>query len=99
MVKHTQPGTASPCNFVRIYQEHRGLLKHPVISSFLLMKWQRIRTFYLVSLVIYFLFVVSLTLLILVGKMQLHSTLLKGLYDNFMHMIQLFEIIIYSRSL
>jgi len=47
-------------------KDHRGLLKHPVISSFLLMKWQRIRTFYLVSLVIYFLFVLSLTLIILV---------------------------------
>ena len=44
------------------------MLKHPVISSFLLMKWQRIRTFYIISLIIYFFFVFFLTLLILLGK-------------------------------
>ena len=45
--------------------QHRALLKHPLISSFLWMKWLRIRKFYYVGLVFYFLFVAFLTLLIM----------------------------------
>merc|ERR1719394_2023002 len=45
--------------------QHRTLLKHPVIASFLWMKWLRIRKFYYVGLVTYFLFVSLLTLLIM----------------------------------
>eukprot|EP00090_Calanus_glacialis_P004617 TRINITY_DN13469_c0_g1_i6.p1 TRINITY_DN13469_c0_g1~~TRINITY_DN13469_c0_g1_i6.p1 ORF type:complete len:963 (-),score=252.46 TRINITY_DN13469_c0_g1_i6:527-3415(-) len=45
-------------------KQHRHLLKHPLISSFLWMKWQRIRSFYYLGLVFYFLFVASLTFLI-----------------------------------
>ena len=46
-------------------KQHRQLLKHPLISSFLWMKWQRIRSFYYLGLVFYFLFVLCLTSLIL----------------------------------
>ena len=45
--------------------QHRALLKHPLIASFLWMKWQRIRSFYYFGLVFYFLFVALLTLLIM----------------------------------
>eukprot|EP00092_Neocalanus_flemingeri_P015698 GFUD01016992.1.p1 GENE.GFUD01016992.1~~GFUD01016992.1.p1 ORF type:complete len:970 (+),score=249.34 GFUD01016992.1:268-3177(+) len=46
-------------------KQHRLLLKHPLISSFLWMKWQRIRSFYYFGLLFYFLFVVFLTTLIM----------------------------------
>ena len=42
-------------------KQHRSLLKHPVIASFLWLKWQRIRTFYYVNLLLYVLFVSLLT--------------------------------------
>ena len=45
-------------------KEHRALLKHPVISSFLWMKWQRIRSFYYLRLIHYIIFVLLLTALI-----------------------------------
>ena len=46
-------------------KQHRPLLKHPLISSFLWMKWQRIRSFYYLGLVFWFLFVAFLTTLII----------------------------------
>ena len=42
-------------------REHRHLLKHPVITSFLWMKWQRIRKQFNRNLRLYLLFVTSLT--------------------------------------
>ena len=42
-------------------KEHRALLKHPVIASFLWLKWQRIRTFWFSNLILYVAFVVFLT--------------------------------------
>ena len=45
--------------------QHRPLLKHPVISSFLWMKWQRIRSFYYLGLFLSFLFVALLTTFIM----------------------------------
>lgn len=42
-------------------RNHRALLKHPVISSFLWMKWLRIRTLFYINLFLYVLFVVLLT--------------------------------------
>lgn len=46
-------------------KQHRPLLKHPLISSFLWMKWQRIRSFYYLGLVFWFIFVACLTTLII----------------------------------
>ena len=40
---------------------HRALLRHPVITSFLWLKWQRIRGYFNRNLRFYFLFVVCLT--------------------------------------
>ena len=42
-------------------KEHRTLLKHPVIASFLWLKWQRIRTFWFSNLILYVAFVAFLT--------------------------------------
>jgi len=42
-------------------KEHRHLLKHPVITSFLWYKWQRIRKYFNRNLRLYFLFVFLLT--------------------------------------
>ena len=42
-------------------KEHRHLLKHPVITSFLWMKWQRIRKLFNRNLRLYLLFVTTLT--------------------------------------
>ena len=42
-------------------KDHRHLLKHPVITSFLWMKWQRIRKQFNRNLRLYLLFVTSLT--------------------------------------
>ena len=42
-------------------KRHRALLKHPVISSFLWLKWQRIRTLFYINLFLYILFVIFLT--------------------------------------
>ena len=63
-VTHPRPETEALW-YMSESAQHRTLLKHPVISSFLWMKWQRIRKFFYVGLVFYFLFVASLTLLIM----------------------------------
>ena len=42
-------------------KQHKSLLKHPLISSFLWMKWQRIRKLFNRNLRLYLLFVMTLT--------------------------------------
>ena len=46
-------------------RQHRALLKHPLISSFLWMKWQRIRSYYYFLLAAYTIFVLLLSGLVL----------------------------------
>ena len=46
-------------------KDHRSLLKHPVISSFLWLKWQRIRTIFYLNIFAYLCFVTLLTSFIL----------------------------------
>jgi len=46
-------------------RQHRALLKHPVIASFLWMKWQRIRSYYYFLLAAYAIFVLLLSGLVL----------------------------------
>ena len=46
-------------------RQHRALLKHPLISSFLWMKWQRIRSYYYFLLAAYAIFVFLLSGLVL----------------------------------
>ncbi|KAK6625954.1 hypothetical protein RUM43_006253 [Polyplax serrata] len=45
----------------------RKLLVHPVLTSFILLKWQRVRIFYYVNLIFYLLFCFLLTVYILFG--------------------------------
>lgn len=45
----------------------RKLLVHPVLTSFILLKWQRVRIFYYVNLIFYVLFCFLLTVYILFG--------------------------------
>ena len=57
-------------------KKHRSLLKHPVLASFLWLKWQRIRTLFYANLVLYFLFVVAVTAFIFLkfgGKSAISS--------------------------
>ena len=46
-------------------RQHRALLKHPLIASFLWMKWQRIRSYYYFLLAAYTIFVLLLSGLVL----------------------------------
>ncbi|KAK7871584.1 hypothetical protein R5R35_001779 [Gryllus longicercus] len=47
-------------------EEHRYLLKHPIITSFLLLKWYRVRFSFYVNLMFYTLYVIFLNAYILV---------------------------------
>ena len=63
-VTHPRPETEALW-YMSESSQHRTLLKHPLIASFLWMKWQRIRSFYYFGLVFYFLFVSLLTSLVM----------------------------------
>jgi transient receptor potential cation channel subfamily A protein 1 len=52
---------AEPLWYISQSDIHRQLLCHPVISSFLCLKWRLIRPYYYVNLVFYLLFVMFLT--------------------------------------
>ena len=52
---------AEPLWYLSQSMEHRRLLSHPIITSFLCLKWRRIRPYYYVNLLIYLLFVSCLT--------------------------------------
>ena len=61
---------------------HRHLLKHPVVTSFLWLKWQKIRGYFNRNLRFYLLFVTTLTWYIFasfggVSTRNLNETLLK----------------------
>ena len=52
---------AEPLWYIAQLPDHRPLLTHPVITSFLCMKWRRIRPYYYINLFFYLLFVGCLT--------------------------------------
>lgn len=59
---------AEPLWYLSQSPDHRQLLAHPVITSFLCLKWRRIRPYYYVNLAFYLLFVTCLTTyLLLIG--------------------------------
>ena len=62
-------------------KQHQALLLHPVISSFLCLKWRKIRPYYYMNLIFYLLFVVSLTAFLLTFKLsdEKHGGLKSGL--------------------
>ena len=49
---------------------HRPLLSHPVITSFLCLKWRRIRTYYYANLIFYTIFLALLTSYLVLGAIQ-----------------------------
>ncbi len=55
------PETESLWYLSQASREHRALLKHPALASFLWLKWQRIRTLFYINLVLYLAFVTLLT--------------------------------------
>jgi ankyrin repeat protein len=61
-----------PLLYISKSRDLRHLLKHPIFTSFLDLKWHRIRIFFYVNLTFYILFVASLTFYILFsyGKSQ-----------------------------
>lgn len=48
--------------------EHRHLMSHPTVTSFLWMKWRRIRPYFYLNLTFYFLFVSLLTAYVLMAN-------------------------------
>ncbi|KAJ9598299.1 hypothetical protein L9F63_010977, partial [Diploptera punctata] len=51
-------------------QEHRHLLNHPIITSFLQLKWYRIRTTYITNLILFTLFLLLMNIYILMDYGQ-----------------------------
>ncbi len=72
-VKGSEPETTSlmpeaePLFYLSQSPRHRHLLTHPIVSSFLCLKWRRIRPYYYVNLTFYLTFVASLTAYLLLG--------------------------------
>jgi ankyrin repeat protein len=62
-----------PLLYISKSRDLRHLLKHPVFTSFLDLKWHRIRIYFYINLIFYLLFVTSLTIYILCnyGKSQI----------------------------
>ena len=57
---------AEPLWYLSQSPNHRSLLTHPVISSFLCLKWRRIRPYYYINLAFYTVFLVLLTSYLLI---------------------------------
>ncbi|KAG8222678.1 hypothetical protein J437_LFUL015875 [Ladona fulva] len=54
-----------PLSYICNNKEYQNLLKHPIITSFLYLKWHRIRGIFLVNLIFYMFFVAFITAYIL----------------------------------
>ena len=50
--------------------QHRHLLSHPIITSFLCLKWRRIRAYYYANLLFYVLFLSCLTSYLVLGAIH-----------------------------
>ncbi|XP_059480637.1 transient receptor potential cation channel protein painless-like [Neocloeon triangulifer] len=60
--KETQSLEMQPMLLLSRSKVHRVLLKHPLITSFLHLKWQKLKWFFYLKFLAYFLFTVSLSL-------------------------------------
>ena len=68
---------AEPLWYIAQLPDHRPLLTHPVITSFLCMKWRRIRPYYYINLFFYLLFVGCLTAYLVQLNIDLQNPELK----------------------
>ena len=48
--------------------EHRKIMQHPIITSFLHMKWQHVKSYFYINICMYFLFAILLNAYILLKK-------------------------------
>lgn len=69
-------------SYISQSSELRHLLKHPVLSSFLFMKWHRIRWFFYTNLTFYLTFCLSLILYILLNCTDEQSTQKSTFFSN-----------------
>jgi len=63
-----------PLWYMSSIREHRPLLSHPVITSFLWMKWRRIRPYFYLNMLLYSLFVCVVTSYILLLNTEQNNT-------------------------
>ena len=61
---------AEPLWYISQSKQHRELLDHPVISSFLCLKWRKIRPFYWSYAIFYLTFVVTVTTYVLIKSAE-----------------------------
>jgi transient receptor potential cation channel subfamily A protein 1 len=70
---------AEPLWYLSQSKKHRDLLCHPVITSFLCLKWRRIRPYYYFNLLFYVLFVICLTSYLLMEATELKQNEMESL--------------------
>ena len=69
---------AEPLWYLALSKDHRHLLAHPVITSFLFLKWRRIRPYFYINLFFFLSYVACLTsYLLLMGNKDLSLTVLR----------------------
>ena len=61
---------AEPLWYMTQSPDHRALLAHPVITSFLCLKWRRIRAYYYTNLTVYLLFLSCITSYLLLAAKE-----------------------------
>uniref|UniRef100_A0A1I8NX31 Ion transport domain-containing protein n=1 Tax=Stomoxys calcitrans TaxID=35570 RepID=A0A1I8NX31_STOCA len=59
-LKHVLREEMAPIAFIAKSKEHRYLLQHPLITSFLFLKWHRLSTIFYINFLLYFFFAVSI---------------------------------------
>merc|ERR1711892_332463 len=72
-IKKELPET-EPLWYMSQIKEHRYLLSHPTITSFLWMKWRKLRPYFYLNVLFYLIFVALLTAYVLHLNMTIHET-------------------------
>ncbi|XP_075166242.1 transient receptor potential cation channel family member painless [Haematobia irritans] len=57
---HSLREEMAPIDFISKSKEHRYLLQHPLITSFLFLKWHRLSTIFYINFLLYFVFAISI---------------------------------------
>ncbi|PSN50501.1 hypothetical protein C0J52_10711 [Blattella germanica] len=72
--------------YISSSKEHRKLMAHPIVTSFLNIKWNSVKFLFIMNLVIYFIFIILLNTYILlkVGENeQTQSNNIQGIFEKF----------------